>query len=315
MWASQVLPASRRSSANVVVGSRVATPGSLPLWRELHERGKRLVLDIDDNYFAIEPTNRVAYEAWHPNSKLIANLRESIQLSDTVTTCSDYLSDVIRRQTGHPDVRTVPNGLHAGLISQPRSYHPDYTTIGWAGSGDTIRSLGILSRPLKRILDYKTPTGKPVLQLVGTSLERAAEDGLSHPRINACEWATPGRNYLGWVSGFDVWVAPYADTEFNRSKFPTKALEAAFLGIPLVVSDIHPYREWARRWTDTPFGIEGALRTGVWLIRDDYEWSHALRKLTCDPDLRRSVGQAGRVVASQFTMQNLGETWERALLV
>lgn len=304
VWASQVLPDSRKASAEVIVGSRVAKPGPSQIWRELKARGKRLVLDLDDNYLGIEPGNAAAYAEWKPGGELHHALIENIKLSDRIIVTTEYLGDVIRQATGHPDVRTVPNGLHASLLGWARDYEPEHLTIGWAGTADTIRSLPMVSRPLSRILDYKGPQGRPVLQLVGSGLEEAAQAGLRHPRINAVEWVDGNELYLGWVNRFDVWVAPYADTEYNRCKFPTKALEAAFLGIPLIASDTVPMREWvARHGSDC----------GILLAREPWEWSKHLKALVDSPELRRHLGEQARQVATAYTLQNLGETWEQAL--
>jgi glycosyltransferase involved in cell wall biosynthesis len=314
VWASMVLPDSRRKSADVVVGSRVARPGSLSVWRELDRAGKRLVLDLDDNYFAIEPTNRAAYECWKPNGEAVRNLRLAMKIAETVTVTTSYLADVVRAETGHGDVQVVPNGLHASLIGNVRSYDQRFPVVGWAGTGDTVRSLDLVAKPLSRISRYRSKEGSQAsINLVGTTLGGAERLGVDVTRARAREWAYGPMEYLSAVSTFDVWVAPYRDTEYNRSKFPTKALEAAFLGVPLVASNIQPYQEWVYRHSGYGDPLSRALQCGVWLVDEPYEWSRALKKLVDRPDLRRIIGTAGRSVASRYTLQGLGETWENAL--
>lgn len=304
VWASQVFPPSRQHSAEVVVASRIAKPGASLLWRRLKEHGKRLIVDLDDNYFGIEPDNP-AYAEWEPDGPLVRQLIENIGLADRVICASEHLARVVRQQTGHPDVRVIPNGLHAAILGWERNYEPERLTIGWAGTADTVRSLPQAARALNRILSYQGTGTRPVLQIVGATREKAAEAGLTHERINSVEWVDGNEHYLRWVNRFDIWCAPYNDTEYNRSKFPTKALEAAFLGIPLIASDTVPMREWVARHGDD---------CGIQLVSEPHEWGRALKALVDTPALRRHMGERAREVAAGYTLQGLGEVWEQALV-
>jgi glycosyltransferase involved in cell wall biosynthesis len=98
-------------------------------------------------------------------------------------------------------------------------------------------------------------------------------------------------------------VAPYRPTPFNQAKFPTKALEAGMLGIPLVASAIRPYADWI---TQEENGFK-VLDSAPWM------WSRCLRRLIQSPDLRRRIGEAGRSRAAQNILQEIGRQWESVL--
>lgn len=309
-WASQILPVSRRRPGDVIVGSRVANPAAMRFWRELRDRGRNLlVLDLDDNYFAIEPDNP-AYSVWHPGSEAVRGLRESIGLSHRVVCTTQLLADAIREHTQHPDVRVVPNGLHAGMLAIPRTFDKPTITIGWAGTQDTVRNLHLAKRALNRIASYRPAGGEQLrLLLVGCTPELAAGQGLDlaawGDRVRYVEWAEPVERYHATVATFDIQVAPYLDTPYNRGKFPTKALEAAFLGVPLIASVTGPFARWVE---DAP----GAC--GVALVGQEHEWGSWLRRAVDSRALREGLSQSARANAAGHTLQGaVGDAWEAAL--
>jgi glycosyltransferase involved in cell wall biosynthesis len=113
--------------------------------------------------------------------------------------------------------------------------------------------------------------------------------------------------YLPWAGSMDeyylpmttwhVALAPLVDDEFNRSKSPLKALEAAAFGIPVVAGDAGPYRD---------FVVHG--ETGF-LCRTDADWMKAIRTLGQDEELRREMGRRAREVARGFTTQAWASRW------
>ena len=131
------------------------------------------------------------------------------------------------------------------------------------------------------------------------ALGQLADDGFD---VMHTEWVPHGDPYLVEVAKFDIWVAPYHATPFNEAKFATKALEAGFWGIPLIASDIRPYREWGGDGLD---------------LVDEYRthgWSRSLRNLIEDSDWRRHRGEAARSQAARYSMQEVGRQWEGAIL-
>jgi glycosyltransferase involved in cell wall biosynthesis len=300
VWASKVLPASVKANSDVIVGSRVAGEGQTQAWRDLKARGKRLVMDFDDDYWHLQRDNRQAFEFWQ-RPGLLDRMAENVAICDRVTCVSEPLADVLRQW--NPDVVVIPNGLHAALLSAPRRYDDPTIRVGWAGTASTITELHLAARALNRILDYTPPAGGRVeAGYIGATPESLARAGITpHPRARSVEWIDGNDTYLRAVAGFDIWVAPYRDTAFTRAKFPTKALEAGFLGIPLVASAIRPYTDWIEH------GVDG------FLVEHEHQWSAHLKRLVDDPALRARVGAAARSKASRYVLQDLGRRWEEAL--
>lgn len=281
---------------DAVVGCRIAKPEPSLAWRAMKDRGIRLVLDLDDDYFHLDPTNRQAVATW--DKPMLRRLADNMALSDIVTCCSEPLAAVLRDYA--QDVRVIPNGLPAQYLGHVRDYDPDVLSVGWAGSSSTANELPEAVRALNRIADYPR-RGGVVVRLVGLAAEQAVAAGLRGRRLGALGWVADHGAYLQAVSGFDVWAAPYRDIAFNRAKFPTKFLEASILGIPLIASDIEPYRRVIRH------GENG------FLVRHEHEWGKLLKRLVDDPELRQRIGMTARGEASGSILQAINAQWQAAL--
>jgi glycosyltransferase involved in cell wall biosynthesis len=301
--ASEHLVTAHALRNDVVVGSRVALPGAVRIWRKLAEVPEfndkpRLFVDLDDDYFSIEEGNRDAYRFWSP--ELLAGLSESIKLSDGVIVASQALAETVDR-LGTP-VHVIENGLHAMYLGMPRDYSkpPGEVVVGWAGSANTAVDLRLVGKYLTRASET---LGTRSL-MVGVPIEYAVQSGV-RGQVAAHEWVMPNEAYLQRVAEFDIWVAPYHESAFNDAKFPTKALEAGMLGIPLIASDIRPYREWITH------GINGFLVPRG----SDYRhlWGKFIKTLATEPGTRRVMGEAARARAAHNIMQSIGRKWEEVL--
>lgn len=324
-WVSSVPIPSVMAKSDVIVVSRPARPEALARLAAVRERyGCKIVADLDDDYWHMEP-GTPAYQSWHEedDGALIRGLEEGLKLADQVTVASHTLADVVDEKLGGKSakVNVVPNGLHASILGLPRDYERGQSndgvlTIGWAGTASSIAGLDLVGRALSRALTRYA--GKLRVRLVGFD-PAAAPDGfrraMTHPAdspagqadVAHVEWVPHGERYLTTVAMFDIWLAPYHGTAFNQAKFPTKALEAGFWGIPLIASDITPYQEWFARThqSDHPKLVSEYV---------PHEWSRQLSRLIESPELRRRYGEAGRSAAAAFSLQEVCRQWESVLL-
>jgi glycosyltransferase involved in cell wall biosynthesis len=284
---------------DTLVGCRIAQPDSTKMWQHLkHETNTRLVLDLDDDYFHIDPSNTAAVRVW--DKTMLQRLADNMALADVVTCVTEPLAAVLRDYAA--DVRVIPNGLPAQYLGHARDYQADGRplNVGWAGTSSTVAELPEAVRALNRISQYGRPGGVMV-RLVGIGPEQAMALGLRGRQIGALGWVQRVEHYLQAVEEFDVWCAPYRDTAFNARKFATKFLEASVLGIPLVASDTEAYRRVIRH------GENG------FLVKYEHEWGRLLKRLVDDPELRQRVGMAARGEASGSIMQALHVQWQDVL--
>ena len=310
---TEVLTPAMCEWADAIVGSRIANPNALGLWKRIKEvrteGTPKLILDLDDAYFSLTEQNPAA-GAW--NSAQLDRLAEAIHTSDAVTVASQALAEHVLQKVHSASslvpVHTIENGLHAGWLAAPREYvEPSLErplTVGWSGTASSAVDFDIVARALGRIVDYGQGTVQ--VRLVGLPLNHPAINTIAQhvpdhlkDMVQGLEWVHHGEPYLSTVHQFDVWVAPYRSNEFVDAKFPTKALEAGMLGIPLIASAVRPYREWIEH-ESTGFKV---VENAPWM------WSRCLKRLVDDPALRQRIGEAARSRAAQNIMQSLGQSW------
>ena len=112
-------------------------------------------------------------------------------------------------------------------------------------------------------------------------------------------WSNDVGDYYKAVD-FDIAIAPLADVPFNRAKSHLKALDAAARGIPIIATDMEPYRDFVR---------DG--ETG-YLVSSEAEWVKRLTDLIHDEAARAEMGAAAFEVAKGYTMQGNWQLWEAA---
>jgi glycosyltransferase involved in cell wall biosynthesis len=114
------------------------------------------------------------------------------------------------------------------------------------------------------------------------------------------QWTDQIDEYYLAIHGWHVVIAPLTDELWSRSKSPLKALEAAALGVPAVVGDATPYRD---------FVVDG--ETGF-LCRTDDDWMRAIRALGADEEMRLEMGRRARERARAFVTTDWAERWVEA---
>ena len=283
-WAT-TMPDWVSEDADVIIGQRVAMPDATTLWQHLCRKGRsRMVLELDDDLWTIDPSNSLAYRAFTP--ELLANLERNLEASDVVTVTTDHLADVVSKW--NPNVVVVPNRIPAWLLEHQRPV-AERLTVGWAGSPsheiDWVDAAPQVGRFLKRNSNVD-------IHLMGASFRSMLS--WPRPQIRTSKWIGSVADYYR-VIDFDIALAPLQPHIFNRAKSAIRTTEMAALGIPVVASDYGPYSD------PSLHGDRGLL------VKGDHEWGQHLRRLVEDADLRAEMGRNARQWAAQHTVEgNLG---------
>jgi glycosyltransferase involved in cell wall biosynthesis len=273
-------------SSKILVGQRLSRLEGAELWRSL-KPGRQLVYELDDDFWHIDPSNLGAYLR-HGVTHQFA-METIIEQSDLVTVSTYPLAEVVRPHNSN--VRVLPNCIDGRILDMVRPRHPDKIVIGWAGGDSHVRDLALVIPTLRRLLNQNR----------NVEFHTIGADFLTLFKV-------PGR-HTPWqedlfdlyrAMDFDIAIAPLTNTIFNQSKSGIKAMEAMALGIPVVASDVEPYR--------------GVVKDGItgFLVRERHKWMGKLRELINDPDLRERMGQAGKRAAGKMTIQTGWKGWEDA---
>ena len=271
---------------DIVVGQRICQDGPSKTWQKRSDIYR--VYELDDDLLNLDPSNP-GY-AFYEQAHIRANLKRNIQCADAVTVSTMQLAELVSKL--NPRVYIVPNTVPKSLLEFERTTAPALT-VGWAGSATHDMDWKEVSPHVKRFLHRNRD-----VQFHDIGEAYGSRFGLDG-RYRHTPW-TDTVGALWSAIDFDIGLAPLRDHRFNRSKSPLKALEYAALGIPVIASDVGPYREFVAHY-----------ETG-YLVKKDYQWGHYLHALARDPFLRKDMGRAARNLAWGYIIENWWTVWEAA---
>lgn len=293
---------------DVIVAQRTCMPGPTALWQKLAREGhSKLVLELDDDLWSVEPHNRSAHQlymqgilrdrfgrVYETGAPLGQNLIDNITVADLVTVTTEPLAEIVSRW--NPNIAILPNCIPAWMLDQPMpDPYPNRLTLGWGGSPSHTRDFGEIARPLKRVLQRFGDEiewhcmGPDYTQRVASRRGRARHTG----------WFDGVEDYLRGVD-FHVGFTPLRPSVFNDSKSDLKLLELAALGVPAIVSNTGPYKR---------AHLAGAPCIAV---DDAREFESALIELVQSPQQRAELGKLARDWASERVIDKHAHLWEEA---
>lgn len=311
-------------AADVVVGQRICSPAPTARWaafrlyrepqyqawleaswksnrdlvqivKRLKQRADRpkLVFEIDDDLWQVDRSSPVAYE-WFAKPEVRKRLERNARMADAVTVSTPRLGEVLGRF--NRNVHVIPNAIPASLLEHtPPRREDGIITIGWAGSHTHAMDWAMVDAELVR---YLRKTKRAELHVMG-GMDPAWSRVPAH-RVRTTGWTDSVESYHRALD-FHIGLAPLKQHPFNESKSFIKALEYAACGIPVVASDVGPYRDFVRHG-----------ETG-WLVRKPGEWLRYLLDLTHDEAMREEMGRNARKQAAEHTVEATAPLWEEAL--
>lgn len=287
----KVLPAPNQGHDLIVINRQhvKGAMGQKAWFTQNQACGTVIVTDIDDDIWHLDKTNPVQMPDDH-----MVNEAKALELADLVTVTSESLAKVVRRYNGN--VAIIPNHIPGVLLSSKRIANVENPKliVGWTGSLSHIGDLQVIAPVLQRYA-YEFPDTD--LHSVGLDFGRL----LDIPNVRHTGWDADIWGYYRNLD-FDIGLAPLAYTKFNRSKSYLKAIEYMALGIPVIATDIEPYRAVVQH------GVTG------FLCRERRHWMTALRRLTTDEVLRKKMSNAAREAAKEHTFEVGWKKWEDAYM-
>ncbi len=290
------MPNEWRDKADIFVAQRTCMPAPSALLQRLVRDGRKVVYEIDDDLFSINPRGNP--HAWvfrdHGTRTLIA---QNLRAVSMVTVTTEALAKVCRKY--NDNVVLLPNFLPASVLDIPvpsRRIPPgDGTTvIGWGGSATHEQDWLQVARAVLTTLN-EHPTAR--IRFLGTVYAR----GLPRDAVDFLGWTRDLDEHYRRVSRFDIGLAPLENTTFNKSKSALKVIEYMFMGVPPVASPSPAYSDIIDNGT-----------TGF-IAKSPADWERILRELVNDAELRMVVGQQARKkAAAELTIESNVDKWEDA---
>jgi glycosyltransferase involved in cell wall biosynthesis len=232
-----------------------------------------LIYDIDDLVF-LKPKSRA--NPFVAFLKFRSRVTHLMRRARHVITCTPTLDAFARRY--NRNTTDVSSTINTDTYVPANRYANDGPpTLGWSGSHATVPYLALLAPVLQEL----ARECRFRLLVIGDANYRLeGVDVVARPWREATEVAD--------LQQIDIGLYPLPREEFALGKSGLKALQYMALGIPTVA---------------TAFGANfRVIEDGVsgFLVGTDAEWKDRLRALMHDPDLRRRLGQAGRLRVERY---------------
>lgn len=271
------------------------------------ELGQKIVVDVDDFFDGLSPTNR-AYDATDPeknpenNREIYAKI---IERSFAVICSTQFLFDYYSKI--HKNVFLVRNGIDAERYRlmhyenrKRQSLRPNRITLGWVGatpwrSGDLELLSGFIG-------NYILMNGKNVrFQHSGhlpDSPSAADQLGIDKQFVTTNPLVPIG-SYPKLFNGIDVGIVPLSGIPFNEAKSFIKGLEYAAAGIPFVASPSSEYK----------FLFDSGIGR---IASTEEEWIYHFNELR-DIRLRREEARMNLERLQNFSIEKRGDDWDATM--
>lgn len=260
------------------------------------------VTEYDDFVHHVSPHNTGGYNAWNPSTLFLYRSMEATRKALGVTVSTNQLAREYFPYNNN--IFVVPNYLDKDKWDQSTIKRTDgKVRIGWCGGNAHGDDLLMISKVLDKIVkEYK---GKVVFETMGMTRQELA--GVFPLKIfnEVC----PSCNYEGEIhhypgeqltdyplvlagKGWDFALAPVIDNSFGNAKSDLKIKEYASLALPVIASDVVPYRE--------------AVSNGaaVILATTFDEWYSAIKLLIEDEAQREHMSRVNKEWAQAYWIQD-----------
>jgi len=244
----------------------------------LRRYARKIIYDFDD---AVMYSDK---QPDRPSRKRQNSFQRTVKLADMVIAGNSYLAEHARNFNRNVEVLTT--GLNVSNYEQTGSSSDDgKIRLVWIGSSVTLKYLAEI---------------KPALEEIGSRFDnvvlRIVCDeffDLENMEVEKHQWSLETQAVD--LAQSHIGLAPLPNDRFARGKAGGfKILQYAAAGLPVIAS----------RGVNAP-----CVRQGIngFLAGDCSEWIEKLSRLLRDSQLRKQMGQAGKVEVQQFDLKVLGE--------
>lgn len=292
--------------ADLIILQKQVNQKAIPFVEYAKSKGKKIITEVDDDYFNIPE--------WNPAHKYYQDKKENLinfyKLSDAMTVTNDHLA--LEMSKYNSNVKVLPNSLDIPFIENLKKlpeeekfrhinyldknqkklsiteafeFIKDKKVIGWGGSPTHLRDL---QQATPALIELCKKDKDVVLMMMACS----TDDILKNIDKNQIILVNPVPIFLYHknliLQKWDVGICPIEDNLFNRSKSNLKYLEFSSLGFPCICSDVENYRK-------TIINLENGFLTK----NTDEDWYSSFNKLLYNNDLRDKISKNSEILVNK----------------
>lgn len=257
------------------------------------KHNKRVIIDVDDNYFDV-PKSNLLYNEFKEGEKKRAFLSAILSLASAVTVSTEPLKDKVQshikeRHGIDKPVFVIPNFNDiTDWEYKPLPVDDKKVVIGYTGSNSHLDDLAMVMPNIRELMKkypnlYFEILGIADKKNIKNFLKGFTDDMLE--RIALVGATNTFKEYPQWLSErkWDIGIAPLVDTPFTRCKSHIKWMEYSMFKIPTVVSRVYPYYMELK-------GRDIVIDGETGFLAKESEWIDKLSRLIESKDLRGEIG-------------------------
>lgn len=199
----------------------------------------RIVVDVDD-WWHLDP-HHIMFKHSKENNHA-AHHEKHLRIADAVTTTHERLAEQVYKF--NKNVVVVPNAIprHEYFPTEHIPSSGGLKRIFWQGSVTHEADVNLLRNTVKKL----DPACFQMIMAGYTNevaWERMADCYTNYQKMpNVVLPGMPSHEYYRYYGLADICVVPLLSTKFNTYKSNLKVLEAANMGLPVIASNVHPYK-------------------------------------------------------------------------
>lgn len=228
---------------DLLVLTRYGLPSGLEIMRQAQEAGVPAIYHIDDDLLDL-PASLGADIKKRNGSSLVKEARRQMLMHASLVYASTAV--LAERMQGRFPRQKIFHGIYAsypGDATTPSSSTAGdgSLTIGYMGSRGHVADLELAVPAIRQLLIQRPKLRFETFGTIGMpqTLVSFGARVVAHPVSKSYNAFLGQLSRLSWAVG----LAPLVDEPFNRCKAPTKFIEYASAGIPIVASDTAVYRD------------------------------------------------------------------------
>jgi len=314
---SQTICKSEIQWADIIIFQKPVNKDALPYLEYAKVSGKKICVEVDDDYFSLEPHNP-AYQFFQDKKDVLIKF---YQTADAITVTTEHLREVLLKY--NPNIDVLPNSLDFPLLDEINklsdkelykytkyldkdkqfislddalALQKDKIVIGWSGSPTHLRDLEQVTGALIQICKRN----KDVLVVMGACTTNEILDNLSKEQMLLVE-PVPIYKYHHLLASmkWDIGVCPIEDSEFNKSKSNLKFVEFSVNKYACVCSAVENYRKAVI-----------PLENGLLANNTTDSWVDKLTQLIRNEELRKTISEnAYNYVRENFNIVKNVNLW------
>ena len=251
---------------------------------------KKLVYDFDDAIWIKKVSEGNKKFSFLKSAGKYAKI---IKLADVVIAGNAFLAAYANKYNSN--VYIIPSCVDLELYNVKLKADSNKICIGWSGSETTLAHLLSIKDVLKKIqLIY----GEAVYFKVISNRDDFKLSGIN---LQSLKWNA--HNESKDLEDFDIGIMPLFNDEWSKGKCSMKGIQYMGKGIATVMSNIGTNKEVIHH------GTNGLLANSF------DEWIQCLSLLIDDKQLRKKLGDAGRITIEQkYSIQAWQATWINLLI-